>query len=122
MRQAFVHEAGLELGSNADDRAPGGAVTMMLCGHWEHEGACRWPHHTSIQHESPSRVIVRTVFASPSDEENFVRDRITAALNTGRLDRPSGPTTWTLVRDRAAALLAEEQPLAATLAAEPERT
>jgi hypothetical protein len=120
MRQAFVHEAELELGSDADDRAPGGAVTMMLCGHWEHEGACNWPHHTSIQHKSPSRVIVRTVFASASDEELFVRDRIAAALNTGHLDAPSGPTTWTLVRDRPAALLAEEQLLAATLAAEPE--
>jgi hypothetical protein len=119
MSQAFVHEAELQLGSDADDRAPGGAVTMVLCGHWEHEGSCRWPHHTSIQHLQPSHVIVRIVFASSTDEEQLVRDRITAALNVGRLNGPSGPSTWTLVRDAPAALLPKEQPLAAALAAEP---
>lgn len=46
MREAFVHEATIELDSDADQQAPGAAVTVGLCGHWEHQGACHWPHQT----------------------------------------------------------------------------
>ena len=44
----FVHEATVELADGADPRALGGAITVALCGHWEHEPPCRWPHHTDI--------------------------------------------------------------------------
>jgi hypothetical protein len=37
----FVHEATVELADDADPRALGGAITVALCGHWEHDGACR---------------------------------------------------------------------------------
>ena len=47
MVQAYAHEGSLELADGADDRAPGAAVTVSLCGHWDHEGDCRWRHHTS---------------------------------------------------------------------------
>ncbi len=44
----FVHEATVELADGADPRALGGAITVALCGHWEHEPPCPWPHHTDI--------------------------------------------------------------------------
>ena len=45
----FVHEAAIELADGADPRAPGGAITVALCGHWEHEPPCRWPHHWIVE-------------------------------------------------------------------------
>ena len=47
-RKAFAFEALLELEPGTDTRAPGGAVTVALCGAWEHDGPCRWPHHSDI--------------------------------------------------------------------------
>jgi len=37
VRQAFAHEAVLVTEPDADVRAPGAAVTVALCGHWDHE-------------------------------------------------------------------------------------
>jgi hypothetical protein len=112
-----VHEAELELVPGADDRAPGGAVTVALCGHWDHEGQCRWPHHTAVEHRSTSRVTVRTIFAGEPDEEQLVRDRIVTAIRAGRLNGPSGLTTWTVIGEAPSALRSDEQQLAAQLAA-----
>jgi hypothetical protein len=78
-RRAFVHEAELELGSAVDPAAVGAAVTVALCGHWEHEGPCRWPHNNAIA-ETGDTVTFRTLFvALPADEKN-VRDLIDGAL------------------------------------------
>ena len=41
----------IRLEPGADKRAPGGAVTVALCGHWDHEGPCRWPHRSNIHPE-----------------------------------------------------------------------
>jgi len=41
-------DAVLELAAETDPRAPGGAVTVALCGSWEHDGACRWPHNSRL--------------------------------------------------------------------------
>jgi hypothetical protein len=44
-RQAFAHAAVVEL--IGDDRAPGGAITVALCGSWSHDPPCPLaPHHT----------------------------------------------------------------------------
>jgi len=40
MRQAFAHEAILVVQPQADLRAPGAAITVALCGHWEHQPPC----------------------------------------------------------------------------------
>ena len=50
-RETFVHEAELRLNEGADDHKPGAAVTVALCGHWEHEGPCRWPHNNALAAE-----------------------------------------------------------------------
>jgi hypothetical protein len=47
MRSAYVHTATLQLGAGTDPAAVG-AVTVELCGHWDHEGDCRRPHNNEI--------------------------------------------------------------------------
>ena len=79
MRQAFAHDAVLRMAPNADTRAPGAAVTLALCGHWDHEPPCRWPHHTDTDaRASPARLLTR--FSAPPDEVAAVRRRIDEAL------------------------------------------
>ena len=76
----------------------GGAVTVALCGHWDHEGPCRWPHHTEAQaaEDGTYRVIVR--FDSSEDEHQAVSDRIDGALESGAQAGPDGRMSrWTMV-------------------------
>jgi hypothetical protein len=74
-----VYEAELELAPGADARAPGGAITVALCGHWEHDGPCRWPHYSEIDTDAtPSRL--RTVFACGDDEVDDVHAQIDGAV------------------------------------------
>jgi hypothetical protein len=81
-RRAYVYEAELDLAPDADSRAPGGAVTVALCGHWDHEGPCRWPHHSAIDADTEP-VRLRTVFACGADEVDAVHAAIDAALRGG---------------------------------------
>jgi hypothetical protein len=49
-REAFAHDAVVELAADGDDRAPGGAITVALCGSWSHEPPCPLaPHHTAAE-------------------------------------------------------------------------
>jgi hypothetical protein len=104
---ALVHQARLDLEQGTDFRAPGGAVTVALCGHWEHEGSCRWPHHTSISDTDSVRV-VRTVFVSSPSDVLEVRQRIHEALAFG--------VGWTLLQGGPAPLNDDERHLARRLA------
>lgn len=81
-----------------DPAALGGAVTTELCGHWEHEGPCRWPHHTSTSAPDPGdgdarAIVVRVRFSAPPQEVAEVRHRIALALDRGELVGPDGRTT-----------------------------
>ncbi len=62
-----------------DPRAPGGEVTVALCGHWEHDGACRWPHNSSIADGGPP-VRLRTVVVVADEERDEVVGRVESAL------------------------------------------
>ena len=97
----FVHEAAIDLAHGADPRAPGGAVTVALCGHWEHEPPCRWPHHTDITPED-DRHVVRTVFTAAGEEEPAVRQRIVGALESGQQAGPDGTVSRWTVREASA--------------------
>lgn len=95
MRQAFAHNAVLELIDDADERGPGGAVTVALCGALDHEPPCPVaPHHTSlIGHGTRRRV--RVLFAT--DDEPVVRRTIDAALGCGEFVGPDGSVSrWVL--------------------------
>ena len=92
----FVHEAAIVLADGADPRAPGGAITVALCGDWEHEAPCRWPHHTDISTVGDGHV-VRTMFTAAPEEEPTVRQRIVQALGSGEQAGPDGTVSrWTV--------------------------
>lgn len=79
--RAYVIEADLVLDDGFDPAAVGAAVTVQLCGHWEHEGACRWPHNSAIDAtRDPARF--RTLFVADEAESAAVRDRIETTLRS----------------------------------------
>ncbi|MFN7917859.1 MAG: hypothetical protein U0Q55_21105 [Vicinamibacterales bacterium] len=124
-RHPYVHEAEIELRAGVDPRAVGAAVTVALCGHWEHEGPCRWPHNNQTQEfqssefrlqigESQSqRLGFRTLFVCEPEEEPEVRAKIRAALHESR--------DWRVLADRERPIAATEQELAGNLLLVPRR-
>ena len=98
MRQAFAHDALLQMAPDADAAAPGAAVTEALCGQVDHEPPCPLaPHHTHAE-RSGDHVVLRILFAAEPERVPDVRSRIEAALAAGELRGPGGVTThWLLV-------------------------
>jgi hypothetical protein len=87
MRYAYAHDAVLELAPDADQAAPGGAITTELCGHWEHPPPCPLaPHHTAAERQGP-RVHLRILFATEPEHEAEVRTRIGRALGAWQVRR-----------------------------------
>ena len=113
MRERYAHDAVLAMDADADARAPGAAITVGLCGHWQHEGPCQLaPHFTAVEHEG-GEVRLRILFATEPENEAEVRTRIRAALSAGSL----GEARWELRSDRASELRADEADHAARIAA-----
>jgi hypothetical protein len=107
---AFVIEAELVLREGFDPAAVGAAVTVELCGHWEHDGPCRWPHHSAMETEGdPARF--RTLFVADEQEAALVRERIETALR--------GEAGWRLVAVRPRPVADAERTLAESLLAGP---
>lgn len=89
-----------------DPAAVGAAVTVELCGHWDHDGACRWPHNSAIDAgREPARL--RTLFVADPAESAAVRERIEATLR--------GATAWRVVSIRSRAVAEDERALAERL-------
>jgi len=89
----------LSLFGARDSRAPGGAVTVALCGHWDHEGACRWPHLSTIREGDDGCHELTLQFDAPPEEVEVVEKKVREALEQGRLVGPDGlETTWSLKR------------------------
>jgi hypothetical protein len=109
-RQTYVHEAALQLEVGTDPAAPGGAVTTALCGRWEHEGPCRWPHNNEIA-VTDVLAIFHTLFAAPAADEHEVRTLIEGALRND--------AGWSVVRTRSRPVSEPERALAGRLAATP---
>lgn len=95
----FAHEVVCRVAGLSGDRAAlGGAVTVALCGHWEHDGPCRWPHHTSADDDG-AEILVTVRFDAPADELDDVHRLVWQALDAGRLTGPDGRvTTWSRAR------------------------
>jgi hypothetical protein len=109
---AGVIDARLTLDDGTDPASAGAVVTTELCGHWEHEGPCRWPHNTAIDTDvEPARL--RTVFVAEPDEAAQVEARIEAALRSN--------AGWRLVAITCRAPGAVDRPLADRLLAGPRR-
>jgi hypothetical protein len=82
---------------DADSRAPGAAITVALCGHWEHEPPCPLaPHHTAAV-RAGDEVRLRILFAAEAKLELEVRRAVDAALAGGELIGPDDVVTrWQL--------------------------
>jgi hypothetical protein len=94
MREPYVHEATVAMGPDGDVRGPGAAITLELCGSWEHQPPCALAaHHTQPERDGET-VLLRVVFAAEPEHENDVRRRIDRALRTGSVTGPDGITTY----------------------------
>jgi hypothetical protein len=81
-------------------------VTVALCGHWEHDGPCRWPHNSRIDADvAPARF--RTVVIVDDATATEVIARIEAKLRAD--DR------WRVVDASTAAIAPGEEGLARSL-------
>jgi len=98
------------MGADGDPQAIGAAVTVALCGHWDHEPPCPLaPHHTQAERVG-DEVAVRTLFAAEPSAEDHVRRLIDEALASGHLEpSPGTATDWQLVSSNPAAVLEDER-------------
>lgn len=78
------------MGADDDDRTPGAAITVALCGSWDHSPPCPLaPHHTQPTRDGGA-VELRVVFATEPEHEDEVRRRIDGALRAGAATDPHG--------------------------------
>jgi hypothetical protein len=90
----FTLSTPISFDEGEDQRAPGGAVTVELCGHWDHDGTCLYPHHSHIEHSENGFNLVVEVQCD-IDELNDIQRRIHDALVHGFLVGPDGSSsTW----------------------------
>ncbi|MFF1252229.1 hypothetical protein ACFVYC_07010 [Pseudarthrobacter sp. NPDC058329] len=118
MKGLYVHEARLRMDVAASDpAAPGAAITVALCGHWEHPPPCPLAaHHTGFSRDGDT-VVLRVVFATAATDEGEVRRRIDGALALGALAVPDGGTArWILLAAGPAQLSPEEAEHASRIA------
>ena len=97
MRTAFVHDAVLDP-APADHRAPGGAVTMALCGSLVHEPPCPVAaHHTTVEVEGLAAAGAGPVRGRTDRGSRGARAGRRGA-GWGRATYPDGVvSTWTVV-------------------------
>jgi hypothetical protein len=116
MRQAYAHDAVVWMAADCDERGPGAAVTVALCGHWDHEPPCPLaPHHVAAARDD-TVVRLRILFATEPDNEPEVRRRIDLALS-GQWELPGDLAAgWELRGSAPAPLRPAESAHAARLA------
>ena len=109
-RRAFAHDAVVTLDPDGDDRAPGGAITVALCGSWSHEPPCPLAlHHTGVQRNGQEATL-RVLFAADPEQEQRVRSLVEEALTRGEgEDRDGVRTSWRLLRSAPSPVRDEER-------------
>jgi hypothetical protein len=109
VRAAFAHDAVLDMELGGDLAAPGGAVTLALCGAFAHPPPCPLaPHHTRSD-RCGEDVAVRVLFVAEPAVAAAVRGRIDEALAGGICTAPDGARTrWTLRSSGPGIVTAEE--------------
>ncbi|GAA2409506.1 hypothetical protein GCM10010191_17650 [Actinomadura vinacea] len=109
MRRTYVHVAVVAMAADGDVRAPGAAVTVAVCGHWEHPPPCPLaPHHVAAE-RSGDEVRLRVLFATRPEAVAEVRRRIETALRRDVLEGPDGVVTRWRFRDAGPGRLREEE-------------
>lgn len=118
-RAAYAHDAVVILDSGGDSRAPGGAITVALCGHWDHEPPCPLaPHHTDATPADDDTLRLRVLFAAEPEDERRVRELIAQALSSGRGTGPDGRVSrWIVESSSVSSVRPDEADHAARLIA-----
>ena len=94
----------------SDERAPGGAITVALCGSLDHPPPCPLAAHHTATERRGDELHLRILFAAPPDRCGEVRGKIDAALRTGSFAGPDGrTTTWRTLRTDCAMVAPEER-------------
>jgi hypothetical protein len=93
VRAAFVHQATVVMTADGGLRALGAAVTLGLCGSWDHPPPCPLAAHHSQAVNNADTITLRTIFATDPANESLVRSRIDSALRQGNLIGPDGRTS-----------------------------
>lgn len=109
VRQAYIHNAVVTMEADGDMRAPGAAITVALCGHWDHEPPCPLAPHATDAQRSGDEVRLRVLFAAEPAAEAEVRRRIETALSQAALTGPDGVTTHWRLRDAQPGLLRADE-------------
>ena len=110
MRIPFLHLATVEMGADDDDRAPGAAITLALCGSWEHSPPCPLAAHHTQPVRDGGTVDLRVVFATEPEDEDEVRRRTDEALRAGTAtDQNGGTSSWALRGSRPGVLSPSER-------------
>src|SRR4051812_35849310 len=109
MRTAWAVDATLQLEPDADRGAPGAAITVALCGAWQHPGPCPLAaHHTAVL-RGRNELRLRVLLASEATDRQEVWRRLRAALDSGVMAGPDGTSSrWTLRSCAEGAVRAEE--------------
>ena len=117
-RQAYAHDAVVAMQPDGSPNALGGAITVALCGDWDHPGPCPLAPHYVTTLPDAETVTLRILFATEPANERRVRALIGEALAAGQLTGPEGGvTTWQLSSDAASTVRPDEQDHAAGLVA-----
>jgi hypothetical protein len=116
-RRAFVHDAVVAVQTGSSPNAPGGAITLALCGSWDHPPPCALAPHFVTNTSAGETLTLRVLFATEPVNEKRVRSLIGEALAAGRLQGPDGVAHWQLRSESAGEIRADEKDHAADLVA-----
>jgi hypothetical protein len=96
-RTAYAHDAVIAMQTGGSLNAPGAAITVALCGGWDHPPPCPLAPHYVTNVLTGETVTLRVLFATEPANEQRVRSLIDGALETGRSTRPDGEVAiWQL--------------------------
>jgi hypothetical protein len=116
-RRAFVHDAVVSMQSGGSPNAPGAAITLALCGSWDHPPPCRLAPHYVTTTSTDESLTLRVLFATEPANEQRVRALIGEALATGHMQGPDGVAVWQLRSESAGEIRPDEKDHAADLVA-----
>lgn len=92
-----MHLATIEMSEDDDVGGPGAAITLALCGSWEHSPPCPLAEHHTRPTRDRGTVNLRVTFVTEPEHQEEVRRAIEAALRTGASTSPDGVTSrWVL--------------------------
>ncbi|MDT7739445.1 MAG: hypothetical protein QOK09_2814, partial [Mycobacterium sp.] len=84
VREAFVHDAVVAMQPGASFEALGGAITIALCGSWDHPPPCPLASHYVTNLPVGETVALRVLFATEPANELHVRSLIGETLAAGQ--------------------------------------